>query len=60
MAYIPRTVPTDFQVVFGFLAVALILLAAWLFFRWMKRYAERKEREIEKELEELEETGEVY
>nr|QEK15970.1 hypothetical protein FPV09_09790 [Thermococcus aciditolerans] len=60
MPYIPRTVPTDFQVVFGFLAVALILLAAWLFFDWMERYAEKKEREIAKELEELEETGEVY
>ncbi|NJE29927.1 hypothetical protein E3E38_02530 [Thermococcus sp. 18S1] len=58
--YFPRAVPTDFQVVFGFLAVALILLAAWLFFDWMERYAEKKEREIAKELEKLEETGEVY
>ncbi|WP_281176052.1 hypothetical protein [Thermococcus celericrescens] len=42
------------------MAVALILLAAWFFFDWMERYAERMEREIAKELEELEETGEVY
>ncbi|NJE02408.1 hypothetical protein [Thermococcus sp. JdF3] len=60
MPYIPRTVPADFQIVFGFLAIALPILAAWFFFDWMERYAERMEREIAKELEELEETGEVY
>ncbi|WP_246454762.1 hypothetical protein [Thermococcus camini] len=60
MPYIPQTVPTDFQIVVGFLSVALLLLATWLFFDWMERYAEKKKREIAKELEELEETGEVY
>ncbi|ASJ13292.1 hypothetical protein [Thermococcus thioreducens] len=60
MPYIPQTVPTDFQIVFGFLGIALLLLATWFFFDWIERYAERKEREIEEELEELEETGEVY
>jgi Na+/melibiose symporter-like transporter len=60
MSYIPRTVPTDFQSLFGFLGIALLLLAVWFFFDWMERYAEKKEREIEKELEELDETGELY
>jgi len=60
MPYIPQTVPTDFQIIFGFLGIALLLLVFWFFSDWMKRYAEKKEREIEKELEELEETGELY
>ena len=56
MPYIPQTVPTDFQIIFGFLGIALLLLVIWFFSDWMKRYAEKKE----KELEELEETGELY
>jgi len=60
MPYIPQTVPTDFQILFGFLGIALLLLAVWFFFDWMERYAEKKKQEIEKELEELEETGELY
>ena len=60
MPYIPQTVPTDFQIIFGFLGIALLLLVFWFFSDWMKRYAEKKEREIEKELEELDETGELY
>ncbi|WP_258083636.1 hypothetical protein [Thermococcus thermotolerans] len=60
MSYIPRSIPTDFQIVFGFFAIALLLLAIWFFFDWMERYAEKRAREIEEELEELEEMGEVY
>ncbi|NJE04029.1 3-dehydroquinate synthase [Thermococcus sp. MV11] len=56
----PRAVPTDFQIMVGFLSVALLLLAGKFFFEWLERYAERKEREIAKELEELEKAGEMY
>ncbi|WP_156961707.1 hypothetical protein [Thermococcus guaymasensis] len=56
MPYILQTVPTDSQILFGLLGIALLLLVIWFFSDWMKRYAEKKE----KELEELEETGELY
>ncbi|WP_297438621.1 hypothetical protein [Thermococcus sp.] len=60
MLYIPRTVPTGFQILFGFLGIAMLFLTVLFFFDWMERYAEKKEREIEEELEELEDTGELY
>ncbi|WP_297092791.1 hypothetical protein [Thermococcus sp.] len=60
MSYIPHAVPTDFQIVFGFFGVALLLLVLWLFFDWMEKYAEKKKEEIERELEELDEAGELY
>ena len=60
MPYIPQTVPTDSQILFGLLGIAVLLLVAWFFFGWMQRYVEKKKREIKEELDELEETGDVY
>ncbi|ASJ05335.1 MULTISPECIES: hypothetical protein [Thermococcus] len=60
MTYIPRTVPTDGQILLGFLGLAILLLAGKFFFNWMEGYAEKKEREIAKELEEIEKRGEMY
>ena len=60
MASFPRSIPTDSQLLLGILGLALLLFLNWMFFNWMEHYAEKKEKEIERELEELEETGEVY
>ena len=60
MPYIPQTVPKDSQILFGLLGIAVLLLVAWFFFGWMQRYVEKKKREIKEELDELEETGDVY
>lgn len=60
MTYIPRTVPTDSQILFGLVGIAVLFLVAWFIFDWMTKYAERKKRELEEELEELEKTGELY
>lgn len=60
MPYIPQRVPSDFQILFGILGVVLLFLVFWLFSNWIKGYAEKKEKEIEEELKELEQTGELH
>ena len=56
----PQAVPADRQIVGAFFGVLLMAILMWAFFTYLERYAERKERELEKELEELEQGGDVY
>ncbi|EEB73686.1 hypothetical protein [Thermococcus sp. AM4] len=44
----------------AFLLTALGGVALYVLADYLKRYAERKEREIEEELKELEESGDVF
>ncbi|NJE49732.1 hypothetical protein [Thermococcus sp. 9N3] len=44
----------------AFLLTALGGVALYVLADYLKRYAERKEREIEEELKELEDSGDVY
>ncbi len=60
MPYIPQSVPSDSQILLGFLSIALFLFVMWMFFNWMERYAEKKEKELEREVEEIDETGNLY
>ncbi len=60
MPYIPQKVPTDYQILATLLALGVFSIVMWFLSNWMKRYAERKEKEIEGELKELEDTGDVF
>ena len=57
---VPQSGPTLLQLA----ELVGALLAMWIvshfFFSYMERYAERKEKEIEEELKEEEDTGDLY
>ncbi|MDI3476153.1 MAG: hypothetical protein PWQ79_2156 [Thermococcaceae archaeon] len=60
MPAVPQSVPTDRGIILGTLGLLLMAVIYWALSRWMKSYAERKERELEEEAKKTEETGRVY
>lgn len=60
MPAVPQSVPTDRGIILGTLGLLLMAVLYWALSRWMKSYAERKERELEEEAKKTEETGRVY
>jgi len=60
MPYVPQTVPTDSQILWGMVALVAFYAVAWVVLNRMEKSLEKKEEELKEELEEEEETGEVY
>lgn len=60
MPAVPQSVPTDRGIVLATLGLLAMAVLYWALSRWMKSYAERKERELEEEAKKTEETGRVY
>jgi len=60
MPAVPHSVPTDRGIILGTLGLLVMALLYWAFSRWLRKYAERKEKELEEEVKELEEGGRVY
>lgn len=60
MSYIPQRVLTDSQIFSALLALGVFSIVMWFISNWTQKYVERKKREIEEELKELEQTGELH
>ncbi|AMQ18559.1 hypothetical protein [Thermococcus peptonophilus] len=60
MPAVPQSVPTDRGIILGTLGLIIMAVLYWALSRWMDKYAERKERELEEEMKELEDEGKVY
>ncbi|WP_457752333.1 hypothetical protein [Thermococcus sp.] len=60
MPYVPQSVPTDSQILWGMLGILAISIVGWFILDRMEKSIEKKEEELKEELEEEEETGEVY
>ncbi|WP_297066272.1 hypothetical protein, partial [Thermococcus sp.] len=46
--------------IFGFIAIVIMIILVYLLTVYFEKYAERKEKEIEEELRELEDGGDVF
>ncbi|MBP1911419.1 hypothetical protein [Thermococcus stetteri] len=60
MPSVPQSVPTEGGIILGTLGLLAIAVFYWALSLWLKRYAERKERELQEEVRELENEGKVY
>jgi membrane protein implicated in regulation of membrane protease activity len=55
-----QPVPTDRGLLLAILALTISAVVLWALSKWMEKYAEEKERELQEELEEMEREGKVY
>ncbi|NJF25696.1 hypothetical protein [Thermococcus sp. Bubb.Bath] len=52
--------PTDKGILLAVLGLAALAVFFWALSKWMEGYAERKEKELQEEVKELEDEGKVY
>jgi len=60
MPYVPQTVPTDHALILTMTSLTAFYVLMRVLINRMEHYFDKKEKELEEEIEAEEETGDVY